>query len=120
MIPTSTHILDAREAFRSTNIEPQQGSKAVRSSMLLNRAPSLVIDMDITGLPATRPTSPSPVLLSTSQNEGVVKPIANGLTESVTAGKDPGVEVQRTGLGILMKSAKKDVKVVEFDMIAFV
>lgn len=119
VIPTSTHTPDAREAFQTANIEPQRGSKATRSSMLLNRAPSLVIDMDIPSLPATRPTSPSPVLPSTSRNDDAVKPIANGSMESGTGGQDPGVEARRTGLGTLMKSAKKDVKVAEFDMSAF-
>lgn len=33
--------------------------------------------------------------------------------------EDSDVKAQRTGLGSLMKSAKKDVKVAEFDMDAF-
>lgn len=68
------------------------------------RAPSLVIDMEIPSAPATRPTSPQPLRL-----QAVVKPTTS---DDVTQDSEgPEVKAQRTGLGSLMKSAKKDVKV---------
>ncbi|KAF8323322.1 hypothetical protein DL93DRAFT_2050227 [Clavulina sp. PMI_390] len=94
-----------------------------RSSMGLhhNRAASLVIDMEIPSLPATRPTSPGfPVLDTipekTSRAASPIPPtnvVSPPPEESAEAGEQKG------GFGSLMKSAKKDVKVAEFDMSAF-
>lgn len=77
------------------------------------RAPSLVIDMEIPSAPATRPTSPQPLRL-----QAAVKPTSTA-GGAVTETEGAEVKAQRTGLGSLMKSAKKDVKVAEFDMSAF-
>jgi hypothetical protein len=68
------------------------------------RRSSILIDMDIPSVPPTRPASP------------------------VTAGQSPEQEsireegdlfARKAGLGRLMKSAKHDVKVPDFDMNAF-
>ena len=89
------------------------------------RQASLLIDMEIPpSLPATRPTSPHPTFPSMTPLSAA--PIAS----NTGASKDPekitsidtgeaDVQARRTGLGSLMKSAKKDVKVAEFDMDAF-
>lgn len=85
--------------------------------MLLNRAPSLVIDMDIPSLPATRATSPSPVLSRSTAGQQTSAQSTSNVDDARV--DDADVKAQRSGLGTLMKSAKKDVKVAEFDMNAF-
>ncbi|KAJ6621584.1 RAVE protein 1 C terminal-domain-containing protein [Mycena sp. CBHHK59/15] len=72
------------------------------------RRSSMIIDMDIPSLPPTRSTSP-------------VRP-AQQKPPAIT--EEPGNEegdlmARKVGLGNLMKSAKQDVKVPEFDMNAF-
>lgn len=72
----------------------------------MRRRSSIVIDMDIPSLPPTRSASPVRV------------------TQIPTIAEEPGNEegdliARRAGLGNLMKTAKQDVKVPEFDMNAF-
>ncbi|KAJ7492768.1 RAVE protein 1 C terminal-domain-containing protein [Mycena latifolia] len=73
----------------------------------MRRRSSMIIDMDIPSLPPTRSTSPvsvarkPPVIIEESANE------------------EGDLVARNLGLGNLMKSAKKDVKVPEFDMNAF-
>lgn len=74
------------------------------------RAPSLVIDMEIPSLPATRPTSPSPQTVTDTKGSSVAGTVVQ---------EDPEAKARKSGLGTLMKSAKKDVQVAEFDMNAF-
>lgn len=78
----------------------------------LARAPSLVIDMEIPSLPATRPTSPGPPAPISASGRATPAPDSK-------APDDPETTARKTGLGTLMKSAKKDVQVAEFDMSAF-
>ncbi|KAK0464982.1 RAVE protein 1 C terminal-domain-containing protein [Desarmillaria tabescens] len=74
----------------------------------LRRRSSIMIDMDITSLPPTRTASPE-------RNGPKVPPV---IQEEVI--KDEGdFFARKAGLGDLMKSAKQDVTVPEFDMNAF-
>ncbi|PBL01184.1 WD repeat-containing protein [Armillaria gallica] len=74
----------------------------------LRRRSSIMIDMDIMSLPPTRTTSP----------ERVGPKLPPVIQEEVI--KDEGdFFARKAGLGNLMKSAKQDVKVPEFDMNAF-
>ncbi|KAJ7099614.1 RAVE protein 1 C terminal-domain-containing protein [Mycena crocata] len=73
----------------------------------MRRRSSMIIDMDILSLPPTRSTSPvrvaekPPVILEEPGNE------------------EGDLIARKAGLGNLMKTAKQDVKVPEFDMNAF-
>ena len=76
----------------------------------MRRQSSIMIDMDITTAPPTRSASP-------------IRRIPNGLLSSLageTMKQDEGDLVARkAGMGRLMKSAKQDLNVPEFDMNAF-
>lgn len=88
---------------------PRSPTASTRSTLGLGhaRGPSLVIDMDIPSLPTTRPSSPPPLTTTVPKFTPVADP------------EDSEMQAQRTGLGSLMKNAKKDVKIAEFDMSAF-
>jgi len=78
----------------------------------LNRRRSLIIDMDIPSLPPTRTNTPppaSPRYATEASNKPPV-PTPTVDTDSIA---------RKAGLGNLMKSAKRDVQVPEFDMDAF-
>lgn len=97
--------------------EPAPRSPTTTRSSLgfhLARAPSLVIDMELPSLPATRAASPA---LQSQSSENAAG--AMSLSTSTNITENPSSEPRRTGLGSLMKTAKKDVKVAEFDMDAF-
>lgn len=96
----------------AADIRPRSPTISTRASLGLGlaRAPSLVIDMEIPSLPTTRPSSPPP------QVPVVMRVGSPALT---SPREDSEMQVQRTGLGSLMKNAKKDVKIAEFDMNAF-
>ena len=65
----------------------------------------MMIDMDITSLPPTRPASP-------------VRAPPTIPEETLVKG-DGELLARKAGLGSLMKSAKQDVQVPEFDMDSF-
>ncbi|OCH96047.1 WD repeat-containing protein [Obba rivulosa] len=74
---------------------------------IMRRHSSIMIDMDLLSAPPTRKASPAPTQV-------------NGTSASNKDTKDDGDLVARkAGLGSLMKSAKQDVQVPEFDMNAF-
>ena len=109
----STQALDGYTAGENLN-DPASSPPVIRRSLggtLRARRSSLLIDIEIPSLPTTRPTSPSPVPLTTVP-EQFTSPSVSGAT-------DADIKAKRTGLGSLMKSAKKDVTVPEFDMNAF-
>ncbi|KAF8500659.1 WD repeat-containing protein [Hysterangium stoloniferum] len=90
-------------------------SPHVRSPFNLRarRRASMIIDMDIPSIPSTEPASPA--------GEGQ-KPFA--VTTSLESSRVPETETKldserQKGLGSLMKTAKQDVTVPEFDMNAF-
>lgn len=70
-----------------------------------SRRASILIDMDVPSDPSTRATSP---VQKSAQS-----------TEEQAQTKSPTSLQKKTGLGTLMKSAKQDVNVPEFDMNAF-
>lgn len=72
----------------------------------LRRKSSILIDMEITSLPPTRKTSPDASSL----------PKAHPID---TIQEESDLFARQAGLGKLMKSAKHDVQVPEFDMNAF-
>jgi len=76
----------------------------------LRRRSSIFIDMDPTSSPPTRAASP-------------VKPSSDGLPTANEVEKlkeqEGDLVARKAGLGSLMKSAKQDVQVPEFDMGAF-
>jgi len=90
---------------------PRSPTASTRSALGLGhaRVPSLVIDMDIPSLPTTRPSSPPPLTTT----------VPKFTPHDVADREDSEMQAQRTGLGSLMKNAKKDVKIAEFDMSAF-
>lgn len=71
----------------------------------MRRRSSMMIDMDILSLPSTRTESP---------HEGKPSTVPE---EKLTAEDD--LLARKAGLGQLMKTAKMDVQVPEFDMSAF-
>ena len=72
----------------------------------LRRRSSIMIDMDILSLPPTRKASP---VKGTESNQYLIE----------TIHEESDLFARKAGLGKLMKSAKQDVKVPEFDMNAF-
>ncbi|KAF8578745.1 hypothetical protein K439DRAFT_1361373 [Ramaria rubella] len=78
------------------------------------RRSSMVIDMDIPSLPPTEPASPTEkhILQTTAIEEEPSRP-----SEQKNTAMDDSV--RHAGLGSLMKTAKQDVSVPEFDMNAF-
>ncbi|KAJ7596877.1 RAVE protein 1 C terminal-domain-containing protein [Mycena floridula] len=72
----------------------------------IRRRSSMVIDMDIPSLPPTRPASP----LADSR-PAVIK--------EEPESQEGDLFARKAGLGSLMKTAKQDVKIAEFDMNAF-
>ena len=73
----------------------------------LRRRSSILIDMDISSLPPTRKASPDKSL--PLQHAHPIEPIQ----------EESDLYARQAGLGKLMKSAKRDVQVPEFDMNAF-
>ncbi|THV05992.1 hypothetical protein K435DRAFT_834441 [Dendrothele bispora CBS 962.96] len=94
-------------------IGPPPSPSISRHSLFSAQAPhlrhrsSMMIDMDISSYPTTRSTSPVP-----DGKNGTVK-------ETELVQEEPDLMARKAGLGNLMKSAKQDVKVPEFDMNAF-
>jgi len=69
--------------------------------------------MDISSLPSTRKASPDQIKVVSSGIPGVV-------SHPITTIKEEGdLLARQAGLGSLLKSAKQDVQVPEFDMGAF-
>lgn len=81
-------------------------SKFSLQSAAMRRRSSMSIDMDITSLPPTQTASP--------ESKGHRPPT---IPEEANQAED--LIARKTALGNLMKSAKQDVKVPEFDMNAF-
>ncbi|KAF9029279.1 WD repeat-containing protein [Hymenopellis radicata] len=80
-----------------------ESPRPLRNPRYARRRSSMMIDMDIMSLPPTRRASPPPPV---REEEEVIKNEGDFLA-------------RKAGLGNLMKSAKQDVKVPEFDMSAF-
>ncbi|KAF9566167.1 hypothetical protein CPC08DRAFT_733774 [Agrocybe pediades] len=72
----------------------------------LRRQSSIMIDMDVSSLPSTRRASPSKQVDAKTPAIGTIQ-------------EESDLFARKAGLGNLMKSAKQDVKVPEFDMNAF-
>ena len=77
----------------------------------LRRQSSILIDIDVSSAPPTRRASPS-----RSPPRGV-SPVRGAVKEELRPEGD--LVARKAGLGSLIKSAKQDVKVPEFDMNAF-
>jgi len=92
-------------AERGTIVVPSP-SRPFALEPALRRRSSIMIDMDILSLPPTR--KPSPVK-NTKPNQHSIETIQ----------EESDFFARKAGLGNLMKSAKQDVKVPEFDMDAF-
>jgi hypothetical protein len=75
----------------------------------LKRRSSIMIDMDITSEPPTRRASPD-------RKETKVQPLP---PKDEMKEEEGDLFARKAGLGSLMKSAKQDVKVPEFDMNSF-
>lgn len=78
----------------------------------LRRRSSIKIDVDILSLPLTRSTSPE---RSGKKRDEKTSPV----TTFQTIKEENDLIARKAGLGSLMKSAKQDVQVPEFDMNAF-
>ena len=74
----------------------------------MRRRSSIIIDMDLFTAPPTRRPSPEP-------EEG--RPLTSIPNETVTEEGD--LIARKAGLGILMKTAKQDVQVPEFNIDSF-
>jgi len=83
--------------------------------MQLIRRQSLLIDMEIPSLPPTRPATPVPEP-PLPKNGSDATDTSMDERGRVKAPPDTDRVARQTGLGTLMKSAKKDVAVPEFDM----
>ncbi|KAG2023063.1 WD repeat-containing protein [Coprinopsis cinerea AmutBmut pab1-1] len=96
-------------ASRAKPSSPLHSPSMTRSSFPfetgVNRRGSILIDIDVAALPPTRPETPS-------RNDDKGETLA-------TAKPDNDLFARKAGLGSLMKSAKQDVQVPEFDMNAF-
>jgi len=73
----------------------------------MHRKSSIMIDMDIPSQPPTRAVSP----------EG--RPPKTSVIPEESVPDEGDLKARKAGLGSLMKSAKQDVQVPEFDMGAF-
>ncbi|KAF8167749.1 RAVE protein 1 C terminal-domain-containing protein [Crassisporium funariophilum] len=105
----STAIHNRRRASKSDNSSisvPTASRPLFPLEPALRRRSSIMIDMDILSLPPTRRASPDGDSLSKQH------PIE-------TVQEEGDLYARQAGLGNLMKSAKQDVKVPEFDMNAF-
>jgi len=99
----STAIRDSKMTSVSKNlVSPILSRSLFPLEPALRRRSSIAIDMDITSLPPTR--KGSPVRLA---------------QQIETIPEESDFLARQAGLGNLMKSAKHDVKVAEFDMSAF-
>ena len=76
-----------------------------------------MIDMDITSAPPTR--SASPTGTSTRLGRLVVGTPSVPSGETLDSAGDGDLVARKAGMGRLMKSAKQDIQVPEFDMNAF-
>lgn len=78
----------------------------------------MIIDMELPSFPPTRAASPP---LADIKENGAPARLENGRGRSPTSARkpDPTSPVMSTGFGNLMKTAKKDVVVPEFDMSNF-
>lgn len=104
----STVVRDSRALFR-----PPSPYISTRFALepALRRQSSILIDIDVSTAPPTRRASPSrSPTRGTSPVPGVVK-------EEMKPEGD--LVARKAGIGSLIKSAKQDVKVPEFDMNAF-
>ena len=77
------------------------------------RRSSILIDMDVSTAPPTRVASPAP----NAQENG--RSLSLAIPEEKEQKEGDDLEARKAGLGGLLKSAKQDVKVPEFDMDAF-
>ncbi|EGO30925.1 hypothetical protein SERLADRAFT_432587 [Serpula lacrymans var. lacrymans S7.9] len=106
----STYLHEAPEQKPDHSAVPSSSSTSRHSAFALEpafrRQSSIMIDMDVSSLPSTRKASPSPGVRSGSPQEPTKK-------------EDVGSFERKAGLGKLMKSAKHDVQVPEFNMDAF-
>lgn len=113
----STVVREAPEASpvlsheRSGPPSPTTTRRAFGMEPALRRRSSIMIDMDIPSLPPTRAASPERKEKTTPS-----KPVP--IIED-TIKEEGDLFARKAGLGSLMKSAKQDVKVPEFDMSAF-
>ncbi|KAG8885003.1 regulator of (H+)-ATPase in vacuolar membrane [Tulasnella sp. 331] len=106
-------------------------SPTLRKNISLLRRSSVIIDMDLPSFPPTRPSSPPSTL--TTVLEAPVNGVTNGDSYNGGSGEQRGraakrepsspivedAKARKAALGSLMKSAKKDVLVPEFDMSNF-
>ncbi|KII93785.1 hypothetical protein PLICRDRAFT_101217 [Plicaturopsis crispa FD-325 SS-3] len=109
----STIIRDTSESAsaRRPSASPSRHSLFAHN---LRRRPSVMIDMDLPSAPPTRTASPERKATGTTPSSLATESIEEELK------KDEGdLFARKAGLGSLMKSAKQDVKVEEFDMNAF-
>lgn len=98
---------DARNTEKPRPTSPTISRRSMFGAAARRRS-SIMIDMQIPSLPPTRSASPD-------------KP-ANGIStviEEELVRDDGDLFARKVGLGNLMKSAKQDVKVPEFDMSSF-
>lgn len=90
-----------------TTASPKPSRPVFPLEPALRRHSSIMIDMDIASLPATRRASP----------DGIVQ---NGKEHPIeTIQEESDLLARKAGLGSLMKFAKQDVKVPDFNMDAF-
>ncbi|KAI0639823.1 WD repeat-containing protein [Trametes polyzona] len=105
----STVVRDSRLARRP----PSPVSTRFALEPALRHKSSILIDIDVTTAPPTRRASPS-----RSPSRGV-SPVPAVTKEELGVMDEGDLVARKAGIGSLMKSAKQDVKVPEFDMGAF-
>jgi len=108
--PTTNIPVRPREpvADQATDLPEQSAIFTRRSGFTLpphiRRRSSIVIDMEVPSIPSTR--QPSPERGQTPEVKTEEKPVE-------------ALPTQKSGIGSLLKSAKQDINVPEFDMNAF-
>ncbi|KAI0830734.1 WD repeat-containing protein [Trametes gibbosa] len=105
----STVMRDSRATLRS----PSPVSTRFALEPALRHKSSILIDIDVTTAPPTRRASPS-----RSPSRGG-SPLRSVEKEELKLNDEGDLVARKAGIGSLIKSAKQDVKVPEFDMGAF-
>ena len=103
-IPIPPPLEETKAPLSPIPTTPRTSSRpAFAFEHIRRRRSSILIDMDLPSQPPTQPSSPTADLMKTTIPEV----------------PEPDTDPRQTGLGSLMKSARKDLKVPEFDMDSF-
>lgn len=112
--PPPQTVLEGRK--ENGTLRPSQMTRRSFLGLKASRRQSLIIDMDIPSLPPSLSTTPPP---SSPLRTSLFAHNTDSPAPAPTPVVDTDSMARQAGLGSLMKSAKRDVQVPEFDMNAF-